>query len=92
MSLLQEGVVIAKNMSLLQDLTQDGKKVLYLSYKKNKEDRIMKVEKKQSFTEKVLAHVRRVAEKNAGIPSSKGMFEAQVPTKLREVRNPSQAD
>ena len=46
----------------------------------------MKVEKKQSFTEKVLAHVRRVAEKNAGIPSSKGMFEAQVPTKLKEVR------
>ena len=52
----------------------------------------MKVEKKQSFTEKVLAQVRRVAEKNAGIPSSKGMFEAQVPTKLREVRDPSQTD
>ena len=27
-------VVIAKNMSLLQDLTQDGKYVLYFSYQK----------------------------------------------------------
>ena len=43
--------------------------------------------KKQVVTEKILAYVKRSAEKNAGIPSSKGMCEPKVPDKLKERRD-----
>ena len=43
--------------------------------------------KKQVVTEKISAYVKRSAEKNAGIPSSKGMCEPKVPDKLKERRD-----
>ena len=49
-------------------------------------------QKRKSLTQRILDSIRKMAVRNAGIPSIKGIFEAKVPGELRRKNDSKNID
>ena len=49
-------------------------------------------QKRKSLTQRILDSIRKMAVRNAGIPSIKGIFEAKVPGELRRKNDSKNVD